>query len=106
MYRSMVQPKLKAELTLMVLHLAEQKVQRKAPTKCLAEKRVVQKLMVQWKVHLKVASLDEQKVQRKVPKKCLAEKRVVQKLMVVRLACLTHLAHPMVPRARRRRKTI
>ena len=62
-------------------HLAEQKVQRKVPTKCLAEKMVVQRLMVvrlaclihlahpkvanlaemkwkvQWKVHRMVASL-------------------------------------------------
>ena len=62
-------------------HLAEQKVQRMVPTKCLVEKMVVQKLMVvrlaclihlahpkvanlaemkwkvQWKVHRMVASL-------------------------------------------------
>ena len=37
---------MKAELILMAIHLAEVKVQRKVPTKCLAEKRVVQKLMV------------------------------------------------------------
>ena len=66
-------------------HLAEQKVQRKVPTKCLAEKMVVQRLMVvrlaclihlahpkvanlaemkwkvQWKAHRMVASLVELK---------------------------------------------
>jgi len=81
---------------MMVSSLAELKVQRMVPTKCLAKKRVVQRLMVLWKVHLKVASLAEQKVQRKVSTKCLAKKRVVQRLMVARLECLIHLAHPKV----------